>query len=108
MEIPIYEVSATGVTLKVTVDVPQGATVADVLQKAGVIVAPGEGLSIFARRADATTVVEAGDRVEISKPLLCDPKKARRERAERQGDIRTITAGRHGSRRVNVKPNERP
>ncbi|HWD15075.1 MAG TPA: RnfH family protein, partial [Casimicrobiaceae bacterium] len=32
-------------------------------------------------RVDPTTVLTAGDRVEITRPLRCDAKAARRERA---------------------------
>ena len=40
-----------------------------------------------------------GDRLEVSPRLLVDPREARRRRAERQGDVRVVTCGRHGGRR---------
>lgn len=42
-------------------------------------------LGIFAHIIDnpATYVLQAGDRVEIYRPLLLDPKEARRQRAEK-------------------------
>ena len=49
-------------------------------------------------QADVMTVLHDGDRLEISAPLLVDPKEARRRRAERQGDVRVVTAGRHGGK----------
>jgi len=38
---------------------------------------------IFGKRASPSTVLRANDRVEIYRPLLADPKQARRKRARR-------------------------
>ena len=38
-------------------------------------------VGIFGQRCDLDQVVTMGDRVEIYRPLLCDPKMARRNRA---------------------------
>lgn len=38
-------------------------------------------LGIYGKRADPDTVLSDGDRVEIYRPLLVDPKEARRQRA---------------------------
>jgi putative ubiquitin-RnfH superfamily antitoxin RatB of RatAB toxin-antitoxin module len=40
------------------------------------------GYAIFGARALASTPLAAGDRVELTRPLLVDPKEARRRRAE--------------------------
>ncbi len=40
-------------------------------------------LGIFARKADFTTLLQEGDRVEIYRALKVDPKEARRKRAQR-------------------------
>jgi putative ubiquitin-RnfH superfamily antitoxin RatB of RatAB toxin-antitoxin module len=42
-------------------------------------------LGVFGRLRGADEPVQAGDRVEIYRPLQADPKQARRERARRKG-----------------------
>lgn len=41
-------------------------------------------VGIFSRLAKLTDVVENGDRIEIYRPLIADPKEIRRKRAEEQ------------------------
>lgn len=43
------------------------------------------GLSVWGRRADLQQPVREGDRIELCRPLVVDPKVARRERFARQG-----------------------
>jgi putative ubiquitin-RnfH superfamily antitoxin RatB of RatAB toxin-antitoxin module len=40
------------------------------------------GYAIFGQRVDAEAPLRDGDRVELLRPLLADPKEARRQRAE--------------------------
>lgn len=40
-------------------------------------------VGIYSRPAKLTDVVQAGDRVEIYRPLVADPKELRRQRAEK-------------------------
>ncbi|ACX86778.1 RnfH family protein [Pectobacterium parmentieri] len=40
-------------------------------------------VGIYSRAAKLTDVVQEGDRVEIYRPLIADPKELRRQRAER-------------------------
>jgi len=70
-----------GSTDAVTLELPEGATVREALQAAGLRQAAAFG--IFGRRADADTPLADGDRVEIYRPLVLDPKERRRERARR-------------------------
>ncbi len=65
----------------------EGATVADALAAAdlagklpGVLVDPAR-LAVFGKTAAPETRLHDGDRVEILRPLVADPKQARRERA---------------------------
>lgn len=67
--------------------VPGGATVADALRhavEAGFEPAaqadPG-CLAVFGQSATGATRLHAGDRIELLRPLLVDPKQRRRERA---------------------------
>jgi putative ubiquitin-RnfH superfamily antitoxin RatB of RatAB toxin-antitoxin module len=69
--------------------VAAGSTVAQALAlaTAGGFAAAGEArpdmLAVFGRAATPATVLQAGDRVELLRPLQADPKERRRERAGR-------------------------
>ncbi|MCL2309318.1 MAG: RnfH family protein [Proteobacteria bacterium] len=39
------------------------------------------GYAIFGQRADPATMLHDGDRIELLRPLRCDPKESRRRRA---------------------------
>ena len=66
---------------------PEASTVAEALARARAMhFAPAESaaadaLAIFGRPATPATRLRAGDRIEILRPLLADPKQRRRERA---------------------------
>ena len=61
-----------------------GATVADAVREAALGQA-GEvaGYAVFGIAAEASTPLRDGDRVELLRPLLMDPKEARRLRARK-------------------------
>jgi hypothetical protein len=67
----------------VTVDLPADARVGDALAAAGWQL-DGEwvALAVFGRAASLETPVQDGDRVELLRPLQCDPMQARRRRAQ--------------------------
>jgi putative ubiquitin-RnfH superfamily antitoxin RatB of RatAB toxin-antitoxin module len=78
--------AAPGSELVIALDVADGATVADALRIADVaqrigMVPDDAGLAIFGQRVDGSTPLRDGDRVEITRPLACDPKVARHARA---------------------------
>jgi len=66
----------------VTVQLPAGATVRDAVAAAGI--ADSRALGIFGKRVRADAPLADGDRVEIYRPLLLDPKERRRQRAARR------------------------
>lgn len=71
----------------VTLELPPGACVRDAIERSG-IAAGFEGVTlddvgIFGRRVPLDQALRDGDRVEIYRRLLVDPKQARRERAGR-------------------------
>jgi putative ubiquitin-RnfH superfamily antitoxin RatB of RatAB toxin-antitoxin module len=74
-----------GTETLVSVELPDGATVDDAIRAARIAdvlgTHPDSGLAIFGRRATGATVLCDGDRVELTRPLVCDPKAARRRRA---------------------------
>lgn len=76
--------------------VAPGTTAAEAIDRCGIrdafphIDAHPE-VGIFSRRVPLDTILQAGDRVEIYRPLVADPKTARRSRAEQQ-KVRKPTA----------------
>jgi putative ubiquitin-RnfH superfamily antitoxin RatB of RatAB toxin-antitoxin module len=77
---------APGVESIVPVELPAGSTVADAVAASGLVArhrldVGSLGFAIFGQRAHAATLLVAGDRVELTRPLVADPKEARRRRA---------------------------
>jgi len=71
-----------------TVEVPGGSTLGDALSQAGLdpqaLQARGvDGYALHGVRAEADAVLHEGDRIELLRPLVVDPKQARRNRAAR-------------------------
>jgi uncharacterized protein len=73
----------------VSLQVPPGTTVADavarskLLEKFPEAAARPLACAVFGRAVPLTYELREGDRVEILRPLLIDPKQSRREAAER-------------------------
>ncbi len=71
-------------------DVEEGTTVRQAIEKSGIQrrfpeVDPARApVGIFGRLARPDALLRDGDRVEIYRPLIADPKDARRERATRR------------------------
>lgn len=69
------------------VELPAGATVADALTAAAMetkvpgLVVDATRLAVFGRSVTLGSPLHDGDRIEILRPLLADPKQARRQRA---------------------------
>lgn len=74
--------------VEIQAQLPEGATVADALacfpahEAAGVDIA-GSPVGVWGRRVERNHPLVDGDRVEIYRPLIADPKSARRKRAGR-------------------------
>ena len=74
----------------VALRLPAPATVADAIEASGLrqrvagLVVDDQHVGIHSRRVRLATALEDGDRVEIYRPLLADPKDARRKRAQRR------------------------
>jgi len=72
----------------VTVQLPAGATVRDALAAAGITTRHADAdlraLGVYGKRVRADAPLADGDRVEIYRPLLLDPKERRRQRAARR------------------------
>ena len=72
----------------VTVQLPAGASVRDALRASG-IAAEANAVGVFGKRVRPDTPLADGDRVEIYRPLLLDPKERRRQRARQRIKRRT-------------------
>ena len=60
---------------------PEDATVEDALTASGWSLVDVAGVAIFGERVERDARLHDGDRVELLRPLLIDPKDARRRRA---------------------------
>lgn len=84
-QIELVYVPLTQQAQQTTVAFSEGMTVGDVLLKSGWLVLNPElsGLSmgIFSKPVHLDTLVKAGDRVELYRPLVRDPMDTRRARA---------------------------
>ncbi|WP_440056213.1 RnfH family protein [Pseudoalteromonas sp. T1lg65] len=84
-------------------DVPEGTSAEQVVMQSGILDKCPEidptnlTLGIWNRTCKLHQVVKEGDRVEIYRPLIADPKEARRRRADKakeEGRANKITGGR--------------
>jgi putative ubiquitin-RnfH superfamily antitoxin RatB of RatAB toxin-antitoxin module len=70
-----------------TVPVPRGATIEYAVRRSGIleefpdIDLQVNDVGVFGNLADLKTILVPGDRVEIYRPLIVDPKEIRRQRA---------------------------
>ena len=82
----VYAKPDVQVLLDVYID--EGDTVEQAVQQSGIlerfpeIDLEGGKFGIFGHVVPKTKVLEVGDRIEIYRPITCDPKEVRRERAE--------------------------
>jgi uncharacterized protein len=77
---------APDLELCVAIDVADGATVDDAVRASGIarrigMVPDSRAFAIFGKRVSGDSRVAPGDRIEITRPLVCDPQAARRTRA---------------------------
>ena len=92
--------------LEVAVDVAEGARLAEVIRRSGVLAGLSNEnvdalyIGVWGHKQPLDYVVREGDRVELCRPLKVDPKVARRERFIRQG---ARTAGLFSKRRAGAK-----
>lgn len=75
-----------------TVNVPASATLEEALERSRLVAKVPEGLpadaryGIWGKAATAGATLRDGDRIEVYRPLVADPKEARRQRAKRPSD----------------------
>ena len=74
----------------VTVEVEEGTCVLDVVKQSSISKAFPEidvdnvKMGIFGKSVKPVQVVKAGDRIEVYRPLIADPKASRRARADKK------------------------
>jgi hypothetical protein len=100
VRILVAYVGPEGTEVLVALDVAPGATVADAVAHARVFerigVSPDSlAFAIFGRRVTRDTLLADDDRIEVTRPLQCDPALARRKRAAAQA-ARAKDPGRNG------------
>ena len=72
-----------------SVSLPDGATVADAVRASPIAqLRPAWSIEtgavgIFGKSVSPSTTISTGDRIELYRPLQCDPKEVRRQRAQR-------------------------
>jgi len=79
-----------------SVRLPAGATVADAVHQSGILQQHPDLLDeplpwfrrvgVFGKQCEVSRTLQAGDRVEIYRSLLIDPKQARRQRASAKSE----------------------
>ena len=95
--------SATTITFKTNdeLNVEEVIKQCGILQKCPEIDLASIAVGIWNRTCKLNQMVKDGDRIEIYRPLIADPKEARRRRAEKakdEGRANKITGGRAGRR----------
>lgn len=101
----VYSAKAREVR-EVDLVLPVGSTVATALHDSGLLTefpllsGPGLKVGVWGRKAPQDQRLQDRDRVELYRPLLVDPKVARRERFVKQG---AKTAGLFARRRAGAK-----
>lgn len=82
-----------GTQTLLTVELPPGANAGEAVAGSGILERhpeiewPGAPIGVFGRKVDPGHLLREGDRVEIYRPLIADPKEARRRRARGRGRV---------------------
>ena len=86
VKVELVYVATDGSTMHLNLDLKSGATVLDALNDSGVYTLYPEtkecAVGIYARQVSLDTVLKSGDRVEIYRSLVRDPKEKRRQLAK--------------------------
>ncbi len=89
--IEVAYAASTSEQVVVSVDVPAGSTVEYAIRTSGIldrfprVRLDADAVGVFGQLVSLTDTVSNGDRVEIYRPLIVDPKQARSRRAGQAG-----------------------
>lgn len=85
VDIELVYIPVGGKAIHLQLTLASGASVADALEQSGLLQSHPEvkelSVGIFGKLVSLNTVVKSGDRIEIYRPLMIDPKEKRRQRA---------------------------
>ena len=85
VKIELVYVAKDKTILQLAMDLKQGSTVADALNESGIYISHPETkdlpVGIYAKQVALDTVLKEGDRVEVYRALVLDPKEKRRQKA---------------------------
>lgn len=95
--VTIVTIDAQGAKTRM-LEVAPGTLLGEALDMAGIELPEGWAAALWGEKRDRRTLLMPGDRIDVAAPILIDPKERRRRRAEKQGDIRQVTCGRHGGK----------
>jgi uncharacterized protein len=108
VQITLCIMQGPGQVLEYSLEIEQGSTVMSVLSRltetlsaAPVDLIEQGMVGVWGRKTQAGRVLNANDRLEIYRPLVVDPKVARRQRFGQQG---SRSAGLFAKRRPGAKP----
>ncbi len=93
MQISVCHVTRQSLT-EITFAVTPGSTVQDALTQArghvgfAVLVDEAVAVGVYGKRLDLTALLSDGDRLELYRPLVVEPKVARRRRAAHRDKVR--------------------
>lgn len=83
--IEIIYITSDGSIIHCKLFVPSGSTIADVIKKSNLLDTHPEiqnlSVGVFSKQKSLTNIIQDGDRIEIYRPLMIDPKEKRRQRA---------------------------
>lgn len=85
LDVEILYAPVVGEQIRLSLTVPEGARVSDALSQSGLYQTNPEistlSVGVFSTVVSNNSPLKAGDRIEIYRPLLIDPKEKRRQRA---------------------------
>ena len=87
VEVEVIYIDSSQVIKHFYCELPEGATVEDAIKKSAIFICCPEAqefpIGIFSKPVERTTLLKTGDRIEIYRPLINDPKEKRRLRAKK-------------------------
>ena len=102
MKILVAGLTTGGDACEHALDLPEGTRAAEAAEaacRAFGFEDGGEGcLAVWGLRVPAERMLRAGDRLEITPPLLISANEARKLRAKRAQEVQQLSRGRHGGK----------
>lgn len=92
MKVEVVYATAQGANSE-ELELPEGATVYAAVAASRFASTPVAATAIFGKIVAADRMLEDGDRIELLRELLTDPKEARRRRAETSNDPAIVPQG---------------